>query len=154
MQKAPGQLLEALPPRLQDPLGVMNTVEVLGTILELAEGFLGHCPAKTAQTPRMRPECDKHLLGTPNLRCWVIWRQMIGRESPMATTLRRGDVIEVINVLSLPLCLEGFFKCLKRHRGVVINSYKPAVIEYSSGSNWGGARVSSVGNVNVEFGDV
>ena len=62
---------------------------------------------------------------------------MIGRQSPMDTALRCGDVVEVINVLSLPLCPE-------RHRGVVINSNKPAVIEYSPGSNWGSARVLSV----------
>ena len=72
----------------------------------------------------------------------------------MATALRCGDVVEVINVLSLPLCPEGLFECLKRHRGVVIYSYKPAVIEYSPGSNWGSARVLSVSNPDVEFGDV
>ena len=62
----------------------------------------------------------------------------------MATALRSGDVVEVIKVLSLPLYPEGLFECLKRHRGVVINSNKPAVIEYSPGSNWGSARVLSV----------
>jgi hypothetical protein len=72
----------------------------------------------------------------------------------MATPLRPGNVVEVINVLSLPLCPEGLFECLKRHRSVVINSNKPAVIEHSPGSDWGSARVSGVGNANVEFGDV
>ena len=55
----------------------------------------------------------------------------------MATALRPGVVVEVINVLSLPLCPEGLFECLKRHRGVVVNSNKPAVVEYSPGSKAG-----------------
>jgi hypothetical protein len=33
VQEAPGELPEALPPPLWDPLGVMSTVEILGTIL-------------------------------------------------------------------------------------------------------------------------
>jgi hypothetical protein len=45
-------------------------------------------------------------------------------------------------------------ECLKRHRSVVIDSNKPAVIEHSPGSDWGSARVLGVGNANVEFGDV
>ena len=38
----------------------------------------------------------------------------------MATPLRPGNVVEVINVLSLPLCPEGLFEYLKRHRSVII----------------------------------
>jgi hypothetical protein len=72
----------------------------------------------------------------------------------MATPLRPGNIVEVINVLSLPLCPERLFECLKRYRCVIINSNKPAVIEHSPGSNWGSTRVLGVGNANVEFGDV
>ena len=72
----------------------------------------------------------------------------------MATPLRPGNVVEVINVLKLTLCPKGLFKCLKRYWSVVINSNKPAVIEHSPGSDWGSARVLGVGNANVEFGDV
>jgi hypothetical protein len=72
----------------------------------------------------------------------------------MATPLRPGNVIEVINILNLPLYPEGLFECLKHHRSVVINSNKPAVIEHSPGSDWGSAKVSGVGNANVEFDDV
>jgi hypothetical protein len=68
----------------------------------------------------------------------------------MATPLRPGNVVEVINILSLPLCPEGLFECLKRHRSVVIDSSKPAVIEHNPDSNWGSARVLSVGNANVQ----
>jgi hypothetical protein len=62
------------------------------------------------------------LPGIPNLWCRVIWRQMIGREGPMATPLRPGNVVEVINVLSLPFCPEGLFECLKRHRSVIMQA--------------------------------
>ena len=72
----------------------------------------------------------------------------------MATPLRPGNVVEVMNVLSLPLCPENLFECLKCHRSVVIDSNKPVVIEHSPGSDWGSARVLDVGNANVEFGDV
>jgi len=63
----------------------------------------------------------------------------------MTTPLRPGNVIEVINVLNLPFCPEGLLECLKRHRSVVIDSNKPAVIEHNPGSDWGSARVLSVG---------
>jgi hypothetical protein len=46
----------------------------------------------------------------------------------MATPLRPGNVVEVINVLSLPLYPEGPFECLKRYQSVIINSNKLAVI--------------------------
>jgi hypothetical protein len=72
----------------------------------------------------------------------------------MATPLRPGNVVKIIDVLSLSFCPEGLFECLKRHRSVVIDSNEPAVIEHSPGSNWGSAKVPSVGNANVEFGDV
>ena len=72
----------------------------------------------------------------------------------MTTPLRPGNVVEVINALSVPLYPEGLLKCLKRHRSVVIDSNKPAVIEHSPGSDWWSARVLGVGNANVEFSDV
>ena len=72
----------------------------------------------------------------------------------MAMPLRRGNVVKVVDVLSLPLCPEGLFKCLKCDRNVVINSHKLAVIEYSLGGDWGSPRVPGMSNANVEFGDV
>jgi hypothetical protein len=53
----------------------------------------------------------------------------------MATPLRPGNVIEVINILSLSLYFKGLFKCLKRHRSVIINNNKLTVIEHSPGNN-------------------
>jgi hypothetical protein len=72
----------------------------------------------------------------------------------MATPLRPGNVIKVINVLSLPLYPKNFFKCLKYHRCIIINNNKLAVIKHSLSSDWGSARVFNVGNANIEFSDV
>jgi hypothetical protein len=42
-----------------------------------------------------------------------------------------SDVIEIINILGLPLYPEDLFKCLKHHWNVIIIVNKPAVIEHS-----------------------
>jgi hypothetical protein len=79
---------------------------------------------------------------------------MIGRESLIATPLRPGNVIKVINVLSLPLYLKSLFKCLKRYRSIIINSNKLTVIKYSLSNDWGSTKVFNVGNANVEFNNI